>query len=106
MSWKATAATMINAALRRYDIRVVRGVDLWHPTTQLGKQPEPQARNPEQGRSLPFFKSYVGESVGDLQMPFDFAVIMPSILRPSIADAIESVFAQDFPGRVRLLIGV
>lgn len=25
MSWKATAATMINAALRRYDIRVARG---------------------------------------------------------------------------------
>lgn len=97
---------MINAALRRYDIRVVRGVDLWHPSTQLGRQPEPQARNPAQRSLPPFFKSYVGESVGDLQTPFDFTVIMPSILRPTIANAIDSVFAQDLHGRVQLVIGI
>jgi hypothetical protein len=106
MSWKTIVANTINATLRPYDIRVVRGVDLWHPATQLGKQPPPQARDPGQGSSGPFFKTYLGESVGPLQTPFDFTVVMPSILRPTIGDAIASVFAQDFPGRVQLLIGV
>lgn len=41
-----------------------------------------------------------------LQTPFDVAVVMPSVLRPSVADAIASVLGQQFPGRIQLLIGI
>ena len=42
----------------------------------------------------------------DLQLPFDVAVVMPSILRPSLADALRSIFAQVFPGRIQVLVGI
>jgi hypothetical protein len=106
MSWKTRAATLANALLRRYDIRVVRGVDTWHPTTQLGTQPAPPESALNDRGFEPFFKSYIGEAVGALQRPFDFAVVMPTTLRSTIKDAIESVFSQNLPGRVQLLIGV
>ena len=41
-----------------------------------------------------------------LQTPFDVAVVMPSVLRPSIAAALDSIFAQRFPGRIQVLIGL
>jgi hypothetical protein len=41
-----------------------------------------------------------------LQEPFDVGVVMPTILRPEIGDALASVFAQDFPGRVQVLVGI
>ncbi len=41
-----------------------------------------------------------------LQHPFDVAVVIPSILRPEIAIALRSVFAQDLGGRIQVLIGV
>ena len=106
MPWKATVGKIANTLLRPWDIRVVRGIDVWRPLSQLGRQPSPPPLRPNSIFSEPFLKSYVGQSVGALQTPFDFAVVMPSILRPTIADAIASVFAQDFPGRVQLLIGV
>lgn len=37
---------------------------------------------------------------------FDFAVVMPSLLRPTIGRALASVFAQDFAGSVQTLVGV
>ena len=40
------------------------------------------------------------------QAPADIAVVMPTILRPVIIQAVESVFAQDYAGRIQLLIGV
>jgi hypothetical protein len=36
----------------------------------------------------------------------DVAVIVQTILRPSLLRSVRSVFAQDFPGRIQLLIGV
>lgn len=36
----------------------------------------------------------------------DVAVVMPTVLRPSVLRAVESVFAQDIDGTVHLLIGV
>lgn len=42
----------------------------------------------------------------DRQRPFDVAVVMPTLLRPSLARAAASVFAQDLPGRIQLLIGI
>ena len=45
-----------------------------------------------------------------LQTPRDIAVVMPTILRPSLLRAVESVYAQDFVqdfgGTIQLLIGV
>lgn len=40
------------------------------------------------------------------QIPFDAAVIVPTVLRPSLARAVRSIYAQDFPGRVQILIGI
>jgi hypothetical protein len=40
------------------------------------------------------------------QLPFDAAVILPTLLRPSLDRAVRSVFAQEFPGRIQLLIGI
>jgi len=42
----------------------------------------------------------------DLQMPFDVAVVMPTIGRDSILDAVASVYAQENVRRIQLLIGV
>jgi Glycosyl transferase family 2 len=42
----------------------------------------------------------------NLQEPFDIAVIVPTMLRPSLGRAVRSVFAQDFQGRVQVLIGI
>ena len=41
-----------------------------------------------------------------LQQTFDVAVVMPTILRPEIAPALASIFAQNFPGRIQILIGI
>jgi hypothetical protein len=40
------------------------------------------------------------------QAPAAVAVVMPTILRPCIATAIESVYRQTLPGRIQLMIGV
>ncbi len=40
------------------------------------------------------------------QQPFEAAVILPTLLRPSLDRAVRSVFAQDFPGRIQILIGI
>ena len=40
------------------------------------------------------------------QQPFDVAVVIPTILRPTLRRTIESVFAQDFKGRIQILIGI
>ncbi|HEY8570908.1 hypothetical protein [Phenylobacterium sp.] len=42
----------------------------------------------------------------DPQSPADVAVIMPTVLRPTLEAALESVFAQKDAGRIQLLVGV
>ncbi|MBC7802521.1 MAG: glycosyltransferase family 2 protein [Candidatus Parcubacteria bacterium] len=42
----------------------------------------------------------------DAQTPVDVAVVMNTILRPSMVQAIESVYRQDLNGTVQILIGV
>ena len=42
----------------------------------------------------------------DLQKPFDAAVVIVTILRPSLRRAVRSVFNQDLRGRVQILIGI
>lgn len=106
MSWRAAIKRLINCALVPYDVRVERGADMWHPNRQLGRQPEPPQFVPRALQIDPFLRTYVGKSVGALQTQFVFSVVMPSVLRPAVTDAIDSVFAQDFPGRVQLLVGI
>jgi hypothetical protein len=42
----------------------------------------------------------------DLQTPFDAAVIMVTVVRETFAQALRSVFAQAFAGRIQVLVGV
>lgn len=44
--------------------------------------------------------------MSDPQSPADVAVVMPTMLAPSLLRAARSVLRQDFAGRVQLLIGV
>ena len=41
-----------------------------------------------------------------LQQPFDAAVVIQTILRPTLVQAVQSVFAQDCPGRIQIMLGV
>jgi len=45
-------------------------------------------------------------TVNPIQSPADAAVILPTILRPTLLKAVRSVYAQNFVGRIHLLIGV
>ena len=42
----------------------------------------------------------------DLQVQAAVAVVIPTILRPTLAQALTSVFAQEFDGRVQILVGI
>ncbi|HLZ65914.1 MAG TPA: glycosyltransferase family A protein [Aliidongia sp.] len=42
----------------------------------------------------------------ELQPPFDVAVVIPTVLRPELERAVRSVYAQDFTGRVQILVGI
>ncbi|MEO6749762.1 MAG: glycosyltransferase family 2 protein [Casimicrobiaceae bacterium] len=44
--------------------------------------------------------------VDSLQAPFDVAVVMTTIVRPTLAQAMRSVFAQRFGGRIQILLGI
>ena len=51
----------------------------------------------------------IGFYLGDREDPqrrADVAVVMPSSLRPEAARALRSVFAQDFDGRIQVMLGV
>jgi len=41
-----------------------------------------------------------------MQTQFEVAVVIPTVLRPTLLRAVRSVFAQDLPGRIQILIGV
>ncbi len=41
-----------------------------------------------------------------LQQPFDAAVIIQTVLRPTLLQAARSVFAQDRRGRIQILVGI
>ena len=42
----------------------------------------------------------------DLQAPLDVAVVIPTVLRPSLTEALHSVFAQRFSGRIHIMVGI
>lgn len=41
-----------------------------------------------------------------VQRPFDAAVIVTTVIRPSLLEAVRSVYAQDLDGRVQIVIGI
>ena len=43
---------------------------------------------------------------GSRAVRFDITVIASTMLRPSLADALRSLYAQDFQGRIEILLGV
>jgi hypothetical protein len=47
-----------------------------------------------------------GGTAGRPREPCDVAVVVPTILRPSLLQAVRSLFAQDLDGRVHILVGV
>ena len=50
-----------------------------------------------------FLRTYADS---DMQQSMDAAVVIPTVLRPRLKQALESVFAQNFPGRIHILIGI
>jgi hypothetical protein len=97
---KGGVAAFLNRRLRRFDAVLMRRSELWRITDFLGRQPSPGPARP----ARPPLARAFGPDDGATR--FDFAVIMPSILRPTLAEALRSVFAQDFSGTVQTLIGV
>jgi hypothetical protein len=54
-----------------------------------------------------FFRTYAHGTLGaELQKPMDVAVVMPTVLRPTLRDALYSIFTQDIRARIHVLIGV
>ena len=51
-------------------------------------------------------RALAGAGAGTRQAPHDAAVILPTLLRPGLARAVRSVFAQEFAGRIQILIGI
>jgi hypothetical protein len=41
-----------------------------------------------------------------MQVPCEVAIVMTTVVRPSIQQAIRSVFAQQFAGRIQILVGI
>ena len=41
-----------------------------------------------------------------LQQLFDIAVVIPTVLRPHLKRAVNSIFEQDYKGRIQILIGI
>jgi hypothetical protein len=41
-----------------------------------------------------------------LQAPFDAAVVIATIMRPSLAEALRSIFRQSFRGRTQIVVGI
>jgi hypothetical protein len=50
-----------------------------------------------------FLRTYADH---DLQQPMDAAVVIPTVLRPHLKQALHSIFAQSFPGKIHILIGI
>jgi glycosyltransferase involved in cell wall biosynthesis len=52
-----------------------------------------------------FIRTYA-EPGADLQSPFDVAVVIPTILRSEIREALHSIFQQSIQGRIHAMIGI
>ena len=107
--WKASLAQAMNRILRRFDLKLVRASkrtyhdEIWRPLSDLIEPPPEVQAEPF---SPPFLTGLQGSQIASLQEPADFAVVMPTVLRPTITDAIQSVFSQRFDGSIQTLIGI
>jgi hypothetical protein len=101
---KARLAQATKHILRQFDAELVRASEFWRPLTKLGLQPAPGG--PTKPFSTPFLKGIQGSQIASLQEPADFAVVMPTVLRATITDAVQSVFDQRFDGTIQILIGI
>jgi hypothetical protein len=95
---------MSNRTLRRFDVKLVRSSkgthhdEIWRPLSDLV---EPAPGEPTKPFSAPFLRVLEGSQIATLQKPADFAVVMPTVLQPTVIDAIQSVFDQRFDGAVQ-----
>jgi hypothetical protein len=95
MSWKARLSGVANGILRPFDLELVRTGGFWSV-----------AVSPTEPFSIPFLNGFQGRNIKSLQDPADFAVVIPTTLRPTIVNAAKSVFSQRFAGKVQTLIGI
>jgi hypothetical protein len=96
-----------NRILHRFDAELVNKKlhdEIWRPLNQLGVQPAPGEVS--ESFSTAFLKVLQGSQIASLQKPADFAVVVPTTVRPTLIDAIQSVFDQRFDGSVQILIGI
>lgn len=96
---KGDLVAFLNRRLRRLDIALIRHSELWRTGASLGRQPRPPPPPPP--ARPPLLRQF-----GPSRAGFDVAVVMPTLLRPTIAQALRSVFAQEFAGTVQVLVGV
>ena len=47
-----------------------------------------------------------GHVTPDLQSPFDVGIVMATLVRDTFDQAVRSVFAQRFEGRIQILVGI
>jgi hypothetical protein len=66
----------------------------------------PRHPEPHQGEDSLTMNSMRSIGPNDPQRGFDVAVVMPTVLRPQLRRAVESVFSQDLPGRIHILVGI
>jgi glycosyltransferase involved in cell wall biosynthesis len=50
-----------------------------------------------------FLRTYADTNI---QTPADAAVVIPTVLRPQLKPALESIFRQQFNGRIHILVGI
>ena len=104
MFGKRGIAGALNRLLGRFGAELVNADEIWRPAKLLGRQPKPRAEV-RASQQPPFLKVWAAPEDRH-QKQFDFAVVIPSLLRDTLAAAIESVFSQDFIGHVQILVGV
>jgi hypothetical protein len=54
----------------------------------------------------PNLAGWYPDATGDAQAPADVAVMMPTIVRPSIVRALQSIYNQRFAGRIQIVVGI
>ena len=98
---KRTIIDALNRRLGPLDIGLFRQSEIWRAGSALGLQPTPTSTHQAiRSPTLRVFGDPASVSA------FDVSVVMTSILRPTIADAVRSVFQQDISGDVQTLIGI
>lgn len=104
MRFKRFLIDQANRLLRPWDTEIVRRSEVWRSVSLLGTQPAvpPSAGRADKRAYCRVFSDERETSAGE----FTFSVVMPTALRDTLPQALQSVFAQNLPGRIETLIGV